>query len=201
MAILVRDGLTAELRARTAAEHQGLEAALDMLTLVREPERLRTLLERFYGFHAVWEPAIAASPVAAFAADRGRLACLRTDLVGLGLSEADLAALPRCRPAAALAGTSARAIGSLYVMEGSTLGGQVISRALKDAGRESLAYFNPYGRETGARWRAFAAWAEDAAAGEDRETAVASAEATFALLRTWLTRSFSPGGRRGARRS
>ena len=187
MTTLVRDGLMAELRARTATEHQALEDALDILQVVRRPERLRALMERFYGFHAVWEPTIAASPIAAFAADRGRLAHLRTDLAGLGLSEAELDALPHCRPAAALAATAARAIGSLYVMEGSTLGGQVISRALKDAGGSELAYFNPYGRETGARWRAFAAWAEDAAAGEDRGVVVASAEATFALLRSWLT--------------
>ena len=189
MTAIVREGLMAALRARTAAAHQALEDGLDILSTVRSPQRLRLLLERFYGFHVVWEPAVAASSIAAFAADRSRLAGLRADLAGLGVSEIERAALPHCRPAAALAATAARAIGSLYVMEGSTLGGQVISRALREAGRESLAYFNPYGGETGARWRAFAAWAESAAAGEDREAVVGSAEATFTLLRAWLTAS------------
>jgi heme oxygenase (biliverdin-IX-beta and delta-forming) len=190
MTVQVRDGLMAELRARTADQHQALERAVDILSLVGEPARLRVLLERFYGFHAVWEPAIASSPIAAFATDRGRLAHLSADLLRLGAQTADLAALPRCRPAAALAATSARAIGSLYVMEGSTLGGQVISRTLREGGAsppQGLAYFNPYGRETGARWRAFAAWAEAAGADEDRGEIIASAAATFTLLRTWLT--------------
>jgi heme oxygenase len=189
---IVRDGLMAALRARTAAAHQALEEGLDILSVVRSPARLRRLMERFYGFHAVWEPAIAASPAAGFAADRGRLGSLRADLAALGVGDAGVAALPLCRPAAALAATAAGAIGSLYVMEGSTLGGQVISRALRDAGGAELAYFNPYGRETGARWRAFAAWAE-AAAAETREEAAASAQATFALLLGWLTSTARDG--------
>jgi heme oxygenase len=183
-------GLMATLRTRTAGAHQALEAALDILAVIPSPTRMRALLERFYGFHLVWEPAVAASPAGAFAADRTRLPHLRADLAALGADEADRIALPLCAPAAGLAAPGARAIGSLYVLEGSTLGGQVSSRALQDTGwapPQGLAYFDPYGRETGPRWRAFAAWAQAAAADEDPESVVDGANETFALLQAWLT--------------
>jgi heme oxygenase len=83
------------------------------------------------------------------------------------------------------------ALGSLYVMEGSTLGGQVISRILDRSpdliGR--VRYFDPYGPRTGAMWRAFRAGLRGrVAAGADRRSIVAAAVQTFELLEDWLIR-------------
>lgn len=46
-----------------------------------------------------------------------------------------------------------------YVLEGSTLGGHVILRGLAARGvtDAGLAFLDPYGAETGARWRGFLA--------------------------------------------
>lgn len=50
-------------------------------------------------------------------------------------------------------------LGALYVSEGSTLGGQVIRKALRRnsafAAIPESAFFTGYGEETGARWRSF----------------------------------------------
>lgn len=48
-------------------------------------------------------------------------------------------------------------MGWVYVAEGSMLGGRIIRRRLTAEGRDldGLDFLDPYGEETGARWRAF----------------------------------------------
>lgn len=85
----------------------------------------------------------------------------------------------------------AKALGYLYVMEGSTLGGQFISRHLKkhlglDA-ENGAAYFNGYGSQTSARWKEFCeALIASAASLNQDDAIVESARATFEGLQQWL---------------
>jgi heme oxygenase len=153
-------------------------------------QRFLAVLQRFYGFHAVWEEAIARhDALGRFHSARSRLPHLRRDLEALGCGSEQIDALPLCARAGALAAGEAAALGSLYVLEGSTLGGRVISRALS---REpwfpqgGLAYFDPYGPHTGAMWLAFRRWCEEAGARHDREAVVIGAKRTFSLLQEWL---------------
>ena len=143
------------LRSETHRSHEALEQALDLLRPPLDKARFTAVLSRFFGFHAVWEKAVAAHPsVAAFTHDRSRLPPLRQDLAALGLDDRQVAALPLCAAAAALAETEASTLGSMYVVEGSSLGGRLISRALADQPwlpATGLTYFNPYGDRTGAR--------------------------------------------------
>lgn len=197
----MRSPLFVHLRKAAAQAHAALEDAFDLETVMSGPQQARRVLERFYGFHVVWEAALARSDLAGFAAARSRLPHLRADLEALGglapgdlaqggLAEHDLAALPRCEAAARLPATRAGGVGSLYVMEGSTLGGQVISRALAAADwtpAAGLTYFNPYGPDTGPQWRAFMDWASEAAANDDPQAVADRANETFALLQAWLT--------------
>lgn len=184
------EDLAAHLRRATAGAHQRLEASLDLLAHLSDAAATRRLLGRFLGFHRVWEPALARRPaVATFHEHRRRLPQLEADLKALGCSQAMLAALPLCDAAGELTATDARALGSLYVMEGSTLGGQVINRALKDAPwrpAQGLTYFDPYGVSTGAMWRGFKAWSGAHPAAADREGVTEGALKTFDLLQTWL---------------
>ncbi len=185
-------GLLAQLRAATAEAHQRLEDRLDLLRAPVSARRIAGAIEGFWGFHSVWEPAMDAQPVLApLWSGRARRAAIRADLMALGRDAATIAALPRCEPAAALANTPWRALGALYVLEGSTLGGQVIARAL--AGQPwlppgGLRTFNPYGAETGARWRAFRAGAEALAPAHTHAAVIDGALDAFALLADWLPR-------------
>jgi heme oxygenase (biliverdin-IX-beta and delta-forming) len=54
-------------------------------------------------------------------------------------------------------GTMAEALGALYVVEGSTLGGRKILQALRSQGlpTDSLHFLDPYGKDAGAKWRLF----------------------------------------------
>jgi heme oxygenase len=125
------------------------------LRRMRDPQHYARVLQVLDAFLAAWEPAIAAALPPAWTSwllARSRRAFLQQDLAALGIArvEADVR-LPRLQGAAA-------AWGSLYVVEGSALGGQVITRALAEAGlhpQRGAAYFHGWGGDTGAMWREF----------------------------------------------
>ncbi len=175
----------------TSAAHQHLEHALDLLATPPDRAHFKRMLERFWGFHAAWEPALGALPqFADLIARRSRLPHLAADLKALGAADAEIAALPVCDAAASLMIAPEAAIGSLYVMEGSTLGGRVISRHLEGAAwapEGGLRYFHPYGADTGVMWRAFQS--ELALASSERADPLIERGAieTFDMLRQWLT--------------
>lgn len=188
---LRRGEALARLRAATADAHGGLERSLDLLGRVGDRQRFVRVLERFFGFHLAWERAIRQHPaIRVFHEPRSRLPHLRRDLSALGRTHAELARLPLCVAAAGLAKDEAGAIGSIYVMEGSTLGGQVIARALASADWRpagGLTYFEPYRARTGEMWRGFGVWAETSLAADDHVAAAGGANRTFSLLQEWLT--------------
>ncbi len=107
----------------------------------------RDLLARLHGFHATWEHAIGAQLLdETFLAPRRRLALLAADLDHLGLAPAAVAALPQ--PGAVRLDGPAAAMGALYVLEGSTLGGQLIGRhiaGLHGFSETGLAYYRAHG--------------------------------------------------------
>lgn len=75
-------------------------------------------------------------------------------------------------------------LGYLYVLEGSTLGGQILERLLARCfaldGPEGLAYVSGYGPATRARWRAFSQRMNDALADPAaQERAIAAASEAF----------------------
>jgi heme oxygenase len=77
-------------------------------------------------------------------------------------------------------------LGAMYVMEGSTLGGQVIARQLAKAEIPQRTYFLGYGERTGPRWKAFCHLLADAATPANQAEIVASASLTFQHLSAWL---------------
>ncbi|WP_395674298.1 biliverdin-producing heme oxygenase [Phenylobacterium sp.] len=182
--------LAAHLRVATADAHRSLEARLDLLRRPLDRRRFQGVLERFHGFHVTWEAAIRQRPrIAEFHAERGRLPHLRRDLSALGLTGAEVAALPVSEAAAELAADEATAAGAIYVLEGSTLGGQLISRELAEAAwlpPGGLTYFDPYGARTGEMWRGFKSWL--AVEAPDPARTVDGARRTFQMLEGWLTR-------------
>jgi heme oxygenase (biliverdin-IX-beta and delta-forming) len=180
----------AYLRAVTRPAHSALEGALGLLDDRLDLDAYRVVLGRLYGFWRGWEPQMAALlRDDGLLGQRRRLHLLAADLAALGVSSAALEALPMC-PLTMLR-DDAEALGSLYVMEGSTLGGLVIqrniNRCLGDKGRRSCSYFNGYGTETGPMWRVFLARLDEAPTA-DMERIGFGASATFERIGWWLTK-------------
>ena len=182
--------MLAHLRAATRPAHDRLEGSLGLLDEWLDQDAYKQVLERFYGFWRGWEPQVAALlQDGAFLEPRRRTHLLRADLAALGSSACAVAALPACPPP--LLRDAAGALGSLYVMEGSTLGGRVIQRNVERRlgldGRSGCAYFAGYGASTGAMWRSFLLRLDQAPAA-DAERIAAGATATFERLAGWLPR-------------
>lgn len=114
--------ILAHLREATRPAHQALDVALGLMDDGIGIAAYTRLLERFYGFWCGWQPQMAGlMRDEALLGPRRRLHLLAADLAALGLSPDAVRALPWC-PLPALRDAS-EALGSLYVMEGSTLGG------------------------------------------------------------------------------
>ena len=178
--------LHARLRTETAPAHERLERSLDLLSRPLDRDRLTALLVRFHGFHQDWEPALACC-LPAELVPRPRLPLLEHDLRTLGVGNDIMTAIPSCAHAASLGEHQDTALGSVYVLEGSTLGGRVVARHFAEAPwwpAAGLGYFDPYGDETATRWRH--TLAQLAAAGGDADRIVAGAVRTFEILQLWL---------------
>jgi heme oxygenase len=182
------------LRTETQVLHSALEARIPVMDPAFSLAGYRRLLTRFYGFYVPLETRLVAWSRAEGRgldyAERVKVPALERDLIALGETAETVAQLPRCAALPALA-TEAQGLGCLYVVEGSTLGGQVITRQLqKSLGLSSesgVAFFNGYGAETGARWKTFGFRLEEAAARLDQDDAlIAGANETFRTLERWL---------------
>lgn len=120
-----------------------------------EPARYARVLQVFDAFLPPWESAVAdALPRQwhGWLRARSRRPFLARDMRALGIAtQAESSQVPSLRSEAA-------AWGSLYVIEGSALGGQAVTRALADAGLKpeaGAAYFHGWGDCTGGMWRDF----------------------------------------------
>jgi heme oxygenase len=178
------------LRTGTAAEHADVERTLDLMDGGLDRARLIAVLDRLHGFWASAEAGLDAwaeqHPVDAAAVDWSRRR-------RAGLFADDLRALDAdgdgTRPHLPQVDGTDQALGRMYVLEGSTLGGTFIDRHL--AGLPQLAgvrvrAFSPYGAETGAMWHAFRRTTrERVATGGDAEVVVAAAQQTFNALAAW----------------
>ncbi len=89
--------------------------------------------------------------------------------------------------------TAAAALGGMYVLEGSTLGGQIISRHLSKVLGDSVigktTYLTAYNGQTGSRWKIFLQLLCDVGATTANEDEIIeSAVNTFSLLNNCLSK-------------
>ncbi|MGI4761220.1 MAG: biliverdin-producing heme oxygenase [Janthinobacterium lividum] len=179
--------ILARLRTATRPYHDAVEQnEFNQALAAGTPSEAATarFLAKMYGFLAPYEAALLGHAAALGPAweipERLRAHLILADL------HAEPSQLPQC-PAMPPLATVPQLLGAMYVLEGSTLGGQVLARQLAKAGSSQVRYFTGYGAQTGPRWKAFCqllgAAAPDAATENEL---VQSAIHTFQHLATWL---------------
>ena len=142
------------LRSGTRDAHDRLEHEADVLDRCQVPEAYVALLQAFRSVYAPLERALSASPLTAPVVpdwpQRRKTSWLDADLRALGAS----AAADRPVPALDVAEDVA---GACYVVEGATLGGALVVRALVAAPGEPPPhrFFSSYGEQRGAMWLRF----------------------------------------------
>ena len=184
--------LRQRLKRETAAVHQDLEAQLGLLDPSLDVHRYLRVLETFYGFYVpvefdVTRRAAAESPLG-FPL-RARAELIERDLLALGRSPTDLAALPLCTDRPELSCVEDLA-GCLYVIEGACLGGRVLSpllhRRLGLVKGSGAAFFAGDEEWTLPRWAVVVTWLDGLPrTGASTAKIISAATATFDAFARW----------------
>jgi heme oxygenase (biliverdin-IX-beta and delta-forming) len=184
--------LRQRLKRETAAAHHRLETRLGLLDPGLDVHRYRSVLETFYGFYGPVEIDLARRAAAELPLGfplRARAGLIERDLLALRLSPADVAALPLCRDRPELSCVEDLA-GCLYVLEGASLGGQVLGplvhRRLGLTKGSGAAFFAGDEEHTLPRWVVIVAWLDGLPrAGASPARIVSTATATFDAFARW----------------
>ena len=182
------------LKEATRSSHAALESRLPLLNADMSRTRYLQLLQLFLGYYEPLEIQLQALPywhsMGFDYAERHKTPRLLQDLRVLDETPEAIRGLARCQQLPMLA-SPGHLLGCLYVIEGATLGGRIITRHLEsNLGLTPLtggAFFDGYGAQTGDRWKAFCATlTANAGDSERQDDMLASANQTFETLDQWL---------------
>ena len=181
--------VTLLLKEQTAAAHEAAEQQLlPHLSSLDHYNDYSRLLKMFYGYFYPLQTEISrfvGPDVLTDIAERRTATALLKDLQAIG---ADTSALPVCNHLPNIHSLP-QALGALYVLEGSTLGGVVIAKMLRSHPRlhfdeTNLNFFQGYGKATAARWKSLQQVLNSY--GGEEEPMIRAANETFTCLNAWM---------------
>jgi heme oxygenase len=180
--------LTEELKEATEAAHHAAEKRMIVaLKQIDSTEDYIRMLSWLYGFYGPIEDLVRpwlTEDVFPDMLKRSRAEYLVWDIRESGIAAP---APDRCETLPVI-DSYHRALGALYVVEGSTLGGRIIagmiSRQLGSI--KSLSFFNGYGAETGNMWQAFKDLLNQPFTERQRQEIISAAEDTFITFKNWI---------------
>jgi len=182
------------LRTRTSHQHRLLEqntASINLLSPLVTIDDYATYLALLYGFVKGFEkivfPLLQNSIIDI--EERRKTHLLISDLNMLGIDEEGVNVIPD-HFFSEVFNSNATALGGLYVIEGSVLGGAIIYKHLQSTlGNVAIdgkaKYFTVYGQEIGSRWKFFLQ-TFCLESSDVEEEVIKSASQTFGILNTWF---------------
>lgn len=188
---MIKINLLEQLKSETLSNHQQLEK--NLILKLKEMASLQDylhILQIFYAYFGALEDQIdkyiGADQLSDYAARRKTLS-IKEDILALNgiVPEKAMAAdLP-------VIDDVLKAFGALYVIEGSTLGGQVISKMISKklelATDEGLSFFRSYGEDTMAMWDSFKVVLESHANTQhEADVITRAANETFQKFKVWM---------------
>lgn len=184
--------LSDKLKEETKHNHQVLEKALiARLKAIRSPQGYADLLKLFYGYFGGLEVLINKaidSNVLTDSAQRRKTQAIANDVLVLG-SDVPAKAVGNDLPGI---NNHFEALGALYVIEGSTLGGKIISKMMQQqlGSDKGMSFFSGYGDKTEQMWEAFKqAINSQAQTPEQEATVIATANETFLKFGEWFAKA------------
>jgi heme oxygenase len=172
--------LSNSIKEATKEAHLILEKkVVQRMKAIRNDADYADFLKHFYAYFNQVEQAIAPYITAELLPDRAERrnsSYLKQDIEDLG---SDVHELPEA--IAPEITNSIQALGALYVMEGSVMGGPIIVKMLEKCGvTNGVSFFSGYGEATGQMWGKFVAVLNASANNEaEEELAIQSANDTF----------------------
>ena len=179
------------IKLATKSHHSSVEKILvRKLKNLSSKEDYARLLYQLYGFYHTVEATVHSLVNSSTVPDikqRKHVENLKSDLNCLGLTVENIE-----NPFAKTIDSISRAMGVLYVIEGSTLGGQIITLMLKkqipSLNNNELSYFLSYGERTMSMWSSFKSNYEIILTNIDENSVIEGAKETFEKLEIWLTK-------------
>ncbi|SFW19032.1 heme oxygenase [Sinomicrobium oceani] len=171
--------LSAIIKESTRAHHQETEKKVVLrIKNIRNNEDYAALLKCFYAYFGAVEKAIAPyiNDILPDYAERRDSSFIRKDIEALGGSTENL---PRAIAPAIANGV--QAMGALYVLEGSIMGGPYIVQMLQKKGIDKgFDFFGGYGEGSAGKWAAFTEVLDNLpGSSEEQDMAVRTASETF----------------------
>ncbi|WP_126972705.1 biliverdin-producing heme oxygenase [Gynurincola endophyticus] len=182
--------LSNSIKEATKSAHQQLEVVVvKKLKAIRSHADYADLLKHFYSYFSTVEKTIApyiTTEVLPDYSQRRTSIYLKQDIEALGFSTQELPAAQ-----APEINSTIEALGALYVMEGSIMGGKIIVQMLEKGGiTNGVSFFSGYGENTGRMWGAFTEVMNHHAPTEaDEQKAIHAANETFSRFGDVFTSS------------
>ena len=176
------------LRLETAPDHELVEQSVPLMDEGLSRDTYVACLRKLHGVVAAWENWAAANAPAwihPYLANRQRAQLLRLDLIWFGADHSD-----QQRPTLPEIADASSLLGAMYVMEGSTLGGQLIARhverVLNLVPGQGDAYFRGHTDQTGRLWKEFCDLLRTQVPDSETDAVVAGAKAMFHAFGSWM---------------
>lgn len=173
--------LSTKIKEATKVPHQEVEKKVVLkIKAIRSEADYADLLKHFYAYFSAVEKAVAPYVTAAILPDlteRRNASYIKADIEALGNTVDDLPFVlsPEIN-------NVAQAMGALYVLEGSIMGGPYIVQMLQKGGlTKGFSFFNGYGDVSAQKWGAFTQVLNSIAKSKEEEVqALECAHETFA---------------------
>ncbi len=187
-----------KIREKTMVYHDDFTGwANKILDGTANHDEYKNVLKRFYGFYQPLENKI--SSLEDWATNdfnlknRDKSAFLLEDMKYLNISDQEIAALEVCEQSQLPdISNMAQALGCMYVLEGATLGGQIVSKKLNEIfgfeqGKGS-SFFNSYGTNVRPMWKEFGDFINNYSEKnkDDDNEIVNSSDQTYHKFNNWL---------------
>lgn len=186
---MLTNNLHAMLKERTSIQHSQIENTPLVSKLINKTITLseyQLLIRKFYGYIAPCEELIQKLTCRYLLIQREKSLCLLSDLAVFGIEKHSVefsCYLPQLK-------TYEQVLGYMYVMEGSTLGGQIIAKMLQETlnltPENGASYFYGYGKNTRNKWAEFCQLLDERKHNEHTKEIIIAASQTYSTLNNWM---------------
>ena len=185
------------LKLNSRTDHDSIESKVDLVKLASHPDQYIKLIKSFLGYYSSIENTFLKfeeefSQLGINLKDRLKKNLLIADIKHFGVTEEDIKKLPIATDVPAMSNIH-EAMGVLYVLEGSTMGGQIIFKQLIKSniiGPDSAGgnFFKPYGAATMPMWLSFKD-SLNKLSNDKNELVLKKARETFNTMEAWLIKT------------
>ena len=179
----------ARLRYETSAEHIAVERSVPLMKPDLTKEEYVSTIGKIYQFVGLWEERAAVEApgwLREILVARRRRSLLLGDLENFNV----LLNRPVLEPVLPPTISEAGFLGAMYVMEGSTLGGQLSARHLEKtlglAAGNGYSYFQGHGAETGRLWREFCGILQTRVPDAESQKVIQATQQMFRAFGSWM---------------